>query len=294
MTGNWQNRIIQFEAPPPNEVWEKIAETLDDEFNAGDMMLSRKLNEYEISPPSFILDNVLAEINPAKATQQPAKIFALPRRRVAVAAIMIGIVALATLYVLNPGSSSKTTTSTADILPVIPVPGSSAPSSEKGKDYDGPVANPGTGANPSNQVSDRRPVQSAGAFSRNTGGGVKNALVNRILPATEISPISVTAPPIYDDNGNIIMDVNLVSAPDENYIIVTSPNGEQTKISRKFLKMLCMMNGGIDYNYMNAENYQWKMRFEEWRSKLLQQASYIPTANNFLDIVDLKELLQEN
>ena len=123
---------------------------------------------------------------------------------------------------------------------------------------------------------------------------MKNALVNRILPATEISPISVTAPPIYDDNGNIIMDVNLVSAPDENYIIVTSPNGEQTKISRKFLKMLCMMNGGIDYNYMNAENYQWKMRFEEWRSKLLQQASYIPTANNFLDIVDLKELLQEN
>ena len=293
MTGNWQNRIIHFETPPPNEVWEKIAEALDEEFKAGDIMLSQKMNEYEIAPPAFILDNVLAEINPAQATQQPAKIIALPRKRIAIAAVTIGVLALATLYFLNPESSSKTKTSTADILPVVPGAGSTTPSTEKKNDTNAPVTHPGTEANTSSQGSGRKPVQSAGVFSRNTSG-VKNALVNRVLPATEISPISVTAPPIYDNNGNIIMDVNLVSAPDENYIIVTSPNGEQTKISRKFLKMLCMMNGGIDYNYMNAENYHWKMRFEEWRSKLLQQASYIPTANNFLDIVDLKELLQEN
>ena len=90
------------------------------------------------------------------------------------------------------------------------------------------------------------------------------------------------------------MDESLVTAPDENYIIVTSPNGEQTKISRKFLKMLSVMNTGPYNNLMNAENFQWKLRFEEWRSKLLQQATYIPTANNFLDIMDLKELLEEN
>jgi hypothetical protein len=109
-----------------------------------------------------------------------------------------------------------------------------------------------------------------------------------------MTSISVTAPPIYDGNGNIIMDESLVSAPDDNYIIVTSPNGEQTKISRKFLKMLTVLNGGTTNYYMNSESFQWKMRFEEWRSKLLQQASYIPTANNFLDIMDLKEMLQEN
>ena len=279
--------------PPPTEVWEKIADQLDEEFKAGDITLSQKLQDFEIVPPAFILDNVLAEVNVKQSSRQPAKVFALPRRRIAITAVAIGLIVLATLYFLNPEFSSKTKNSTGDILPVIPGASSPSPSTKNKNDNGRSIARSDTEASSLSPGADKKLVQSTSNNSRNTRGATY-AMMNRIMPTNAISPISVTAPPIYDKNGDIIMDESLVSAPDENYIIVTSPNGEQTKISRKFLKMLCMMNGSIDYNYMNYENYQWKLRFEEWRSKLLQQASYIPTANNFLDIMDLKELLKEN
>lgn len=293
MTGNWLNRILHFDMPPPTEAWEKIADQLDEEFRADDITLSQKMNDFEIVPPTFILDNVLTEVNTQQPSPQPAKVITLPRRQIAIAAVAIGLIALATIYFLNPEFSSKQANSTSDILPVVPGERSTSPSTENKNNNNGSIAGSDAEAGSLNPGADKKLVQSASNSSRNTRGA-KYAMMNRILPANAISPIAVTAPPIYDKNGNMIMDESLVSAPDENYIIVTSPSGEQTKISRKFLKMLCMMNGSIDYNYMSYENYQWKLRFEEWRSKLLQEASYIPTANNFLDIMDLKELLQEN
>lgn len=278
---------------PPTELWEKIADQLDEEYKPDDIALSQKMEDFELAPPAFILGNVLAAVNAERSSRQPTKIFSLPRRRIAGAAITIGLVALAIVYFLNPEFSSKTKNSAADILPSIPGAKSASPSLDNTQDNPRSLARSGNDASSLSNTTDKKLAQSTGNNSRNTRG-VKYVMMNRALPANAMSPISVTAPPIYDENGNMIMDENLVSAPDENYVIVTSPNGEQTKISRKFIKMLCMMNGGIDYNYMKAENYLWKLRFEEWRSKLLQQASYIPTANNFLDIMDLKELLQEN
>lgn len=292
MTGNWQNKILHFNIPPPTEVWEKIADQLEEEFKAEDIAFSQKMEDFEIVPPAFILGNVLNEVNADPAPRKTARVFILSRRQIAITAVTIGLIALALLYFLNPELSPTQKTSTADVLPAIP--GSApSPSTENKAVNPGAIARSGDEAGPLSNVPDRKLAQSATRNRRNTEG-LKYVQANRIFPANAISPISVTAPPIYDENGNIIMDESLVSAPDENYVIVTSPNGEQTKISRKFIKMLCMMNGGIDYNYMNAENYLWKLRFEEWRSKLLEQASYIPTANNFLDIMDLKELLQEN
>jgi hypothetical protein len=292
MTGNWQHKILHFESLPPREVWKKIADQLDEEYEAGDILISKKMDDYEIIPPAFILENVLASLNSDQSSKAPARIFAFPLKQVAIAVVTIGLLAITMIYFLNSGAPSKAKNSTSSILP--PVPSTNSLSSETDKKDNTELKTQSDVEVASlNRTPNKKIVPTNYNNSRN-GRSVKHATLNPVLAAHAISPISVTAPPIYDGNGNIIMDESLVSAPDENYIIVTSPNGEQTKISRKFLKMLCVMNGGAENNYMNAENFQWKLRFEEWRSKLLQQASYIPTANNFLDIMDLKELLQEN
>ena len=106
------------------------------------------------------------------------------------------------------------------------------------------------------------------------------------------------APPIRDANGNIILDTELIFAPDNNYIVVTGPNGEQTRISSKFLPLLSSMNGNIEsmdyFQFFLNENNIWKLRFNEWRDRMLRQATIIPTATNLLDIIQLKEFLQEN
>ena len=288
MTGNWQNKIKDYEIAPPQEAWNKIADQLDEEFDPKDTALSQKMHDYEVQPPSFIFDNVMTGITAEEVEQPSTPVRRLPRKRFAVAAITIGLAILSLLYLFLPGSRSFTESS------VVSIPTRDNPAT--------PSPSPGeiiiTPDQPSNTIVLQRDAEKKFVLndqrSRRNARKSRPTSVRTVLPAAPENNIAVTAPPIFDGTGNVIMDESLVSSPDENYIIVTSPNGEQTKISRKFMKMLTVMNGGNDNYYVNPENFLWKMRFDEWRSKLLQQASYIPTANNFLDIMDLKELLQEN
>ncbi len=294
MSENFQHKILNFEIVPPTEVWNKIRLQLDEEVKVEDSVISQKIYDYEIVPPAFIFQNVLSEITTETKATSPSGIFKFPMKRVAIAAVAIGVVALALFYFIASDSSIKSITPTAETTPATDTiankplvvqqdtqakvePGITSPS----------YALLGKSINRKSDFSDISDTRNRRKKGYKT--------LNLLLSANAAYPISVSAPPICDDNGNIILDEDLISAPDENYIIVTSPNGEQTKVSRKFLKMLIVMNGqSINGGYFNAEGYKLKARFEEWRSKLLQQASYIPTANNFLDIVDLKDMLQEN
>jgi hypothetical protein len=294
MSDNWQHKIENFEIPPSPEAWNKIAEQLDEEYKLPEIMLSQKMHDYEVNPPSFILDNVLTVLNTAQSPKQPARIFTLRVRRMSIAAAVTGLLAITLLYFLRPQSrSSVTESSIVKLTPVLPGKNAVAPKVADNNRFQQYPTQSNTGLLLLNPDLNKKSAYSNNRNSRN-GRNVKRANPNPALSANTISPISVTAPPIYDGDGNIIMDETLVSAPDENYIIVTSPNGEQTKISRKFLKMLTVMNGGDPNPFINPESFEWKIRFEEWRRKLLQQAAYIPTAYNFLDIMDLKDMLQEN
>ena len=292
MSGNWQHKISQLDIPPPPEVWNKVAKQLDEEYDSGEVHLAQKLYDFEMSPPAFLLDKVMNETGADTVPARKAKIFTLPSKRVAIAVLIVGLVAVTLFYFVQPGSSPDTQESAATILPSLPRPQPGSSTLPGRNDIDPPNSMREVQQSALDVPDERKPA-SRGSNDPGDSRNVKYASLGPVS-ANTISPISVSAPPIYDGNGNIIMDEDLVSAPDENYIIVTSPNGEQTKISRKFLKMLCVMNGGTDDYYINAENFEWKIRFEEWRSKLLQQGSYIPTANNFLGIMDFKELLQEN
>ncbi|WP_315816423.1 hypothetical protein [Paraflavitalea speifideaquila] len=93
------------------------------------------------------------------------------------------------------------------------------------------------------------------------------------------------------------MDPNLIVSRDKNYIIITCPNGEQARLSTKFLPLLADLNATTDpAEYLGAifgEKSIWKNRFSQWRYKLMQQASFVPTATNFLDIIALKDLIEE-
>ena len=290
MSPNWQYRIQKFEIHPPADAWEKISDKLEEEYDPSETLLSQKLHDFEIAPPSIVFDKIVENLKEEEPVAKQGKVFSIPFKRVAVAAAAIGLMIVSVLYFLNPRSASAPT-STADILPVVPGNSKDLVERVEPKRQTTDTQNQNSVAS---ILSERSPRSGANGTSRNSSTRTNIKQVNLNPVAATNASISVNAPPIYDGHGNVIMDETLVSAPDENYIIVTSPNGEQTKISRKFLKMLCVMNGGSDNYYVNPENFFWKIRFEEWRSKLLQQASYMPTANNFLDIMALKEMLQEN
>lgn len=301
MSGNFNHKIFNFELIPPPEVWSKVADQLDEEFKTDDIHLSQKLHDYEINPPALGFENLLVAINKdirdekdILRNESTPRAFKLPVKRLAMAAIAIGIIVITLFYLAGPDLS------TASIDPAVEatVPSSdstaSRPPATETEIAETPQTNQGnrTLATADKRV-DKKPIFSSTRITRNVRN-TRYASLASLLQTNARRSISVFAPPICDGDGNIILDEDLVSAPDDNYIIVTSPNGEQTKMSRKFLKVLTIMNGGSQNVFFDTESFLFRARVEEWRSKLLQQASYIPTANNFLDIVDLKEMLQEN
>lgn len=119
------------------------------------------------------------------------------------------------------------------------------------------------------------------------------------IQAMDIIPDpNVEAPPIRDADGNIILDTHLIMGNDGQYIIVTSPNGQQTRISSKFLPLLTSLHDRPEsadhFPYLFNEDNMWKQRIHEWKDKMMKQASFIPAATNFLDLLELKEILMEN
>jgi hypothetical protein len=140
------------------------------------------------------------------------------------------------------------------------------------------------------------PAEQASNDAEIANTDISYANINGPDRVTSVENITIPTQPIRDNQGKIIMDEKLISAPDENYVTVTSPNGEQTKISKKFLHALSYMNAGSEDENIGIalqESAMWKWLFREWRQKLLTQPSFIPSTTNFLDIMELKEILHE-
>jgi hypothetical protein len=294
MSGNFQHKVLSFDMTPPDQVWSKIADQLDEEFKTADIHLSQKMHDCEIIPPAFIFDRILSGIDTNAEAKSTHKVFRLPIRRLAAAAVIIGLIAVSVFYIVQSHSTTTPATPTAETPVPSPDETVPPPSTADQNNQANPNASlPDRGLTSSEKSTRKRPTRPDKRFPPNQENR-RYASLTPILQASFVSPISVSAPLICDGDGKMILDENLVSASDQNYIIVTSPNGEQTKVSRKFLKVLTILNGGSRNVFINPATFLLKARCEQWRNKLLQQASYIPTANNYLDIMDLKQIIQEN
>jgi hypothetical protein len=299
MPGSLQNKMQQFEVAPPPAAWNNIARQLDKEFVAADSRLSEKLEEASVSAPAEIWQKISEELNGEPQVEvAPRKVVPL-FVRIAVAAAIIGILFAGGLYFLNsnhpennvvktvPNKTTPPATVTQPQQPKLPDTGNRAviASSKKAapklkKESYRPVPRP--------RIVDEE-IPSASDYALNP----EQAPLYDLQTVSALQPVSVTAPPLRDKKGNIILDASLISNPDDEYITVTGPNGKQTKISSKFLSCLGYINATTTSNDADTRAIQCKTQFEEWRKRILAQPAFIPTANNFFDIFALKDLLQE-
>lgn len=309
MAAEVQHTLSNLEITPPPGAWDTIAIRLDTEFDADESALSDKLTGFEMAPPSAAWQNIEAAIvnDPAEIETAPVISIRRPFRRWAAAAAAVVVLALGGWYMLNRETTPTNT------LTVVPVP------SAKDNNTVPPNVEVRTNSEPaavaeSTRPLPRRPVTIVAAAqklpvqvdSTNNLPDLNPELMANLQPtgmqnvqsfSSHASP-NVAAPPIRDANGDIILDKDLIFASDNNYIVVTGPNGEQTRISSKFLPLISSLNDkseSLDYfQFFLNENNIWKLRFNEWRDKMIRQASLIPTATNLLDIIQLKEILQDN
>ncbi|AXY75156.1 hypothetical protein D3H65_14730 [Paraflavitalea soli] len=305
MSANVQHILLNLEAAPPAGVWDTISARLDAEFNTQEIKIAEKLYDWEAPPPPGTWENIALAIrvNESRETQEtPAKVIRLPFRRLAVAAAVLGIVGFATWNFLNRASGDPIADNR---LPTVPS-NTITDNVEPGVQPSLPVVDASIGGHRRTAINIARRVN-ATALMRNDY--ISNALAEENttdIPYAEVDGMraqvttsrkGIKAPLIKDANGNIIMDNSLIISRDNNYIIITCPNGEQTRLSTKFLPLLLDLNATMDpaeyFDTMMRESSIWKNRFSQWRYKLMQQASFAPTATNFLDIMALKELIEE-
>lgn len=307
MSSNVQQKLLNLEFTPPPGAWHAIADRLHEEFDASETALSQKLQDTAFMPPAASWEAIAAALPGETPVAQPATVVHMPYRRVRMvaAAAVIGIIALAGWYFLNrPATEIDTRVVQQEQNLVPPVVENKEPESNNLP----PVTAPPVEEQPREQLAQRN---EAPAPRYNNRSNVRQVSyypsqydfqpdANYMIIIPEASPVPLTgekspeveAPLIRDANGQIILDKKLITSPDNQYITITSPNGEQTRISAKFLDIISTLNAEMDpqdyFNFMMYENYQWKIRFSEWRNKLMNQSA------DMLDILELKEILQEN
>jgi len=306
MPANLHDKLFNLEVSPPTSAWEKISQQLDEEFDKADIRLSQKLSEATAIPPTHIWDSIAAAVPAKRERKRMAMIIPIAWQRVAVAAILLGFVATVVIYfansgpdkpevtvAINPGRSDSNEKSTNTIKePVTPKNPLPAPTIA--------VINPPTVKAVENNNQDNGNNQVNQYAVNNSSTNTRNLSYSHsgyIGSIKNYSPININGPSIRDSKGHIIIDPVLVSAPnDRNYIIVTAPNGEQTRISSKFLYLLSSLNEPDKADYKDLPDWLragWKKRFNQWKEKI-QQSSFVPSAGNFLDVLEFNELIREN
>lgn len=279
------------EIPPPAASWDRIVSELDNERSEAERRLSSKLLGLELEPPQTAMRNIFMELRPSRAEQGGW-------RKLAIAALVIGIVAVSALLMMQqqgtnaplaPGMKGSVATtlpenSTAnnETLAAIPSP---SPAIVK-------FSSRINSRRIARKISAPPTVQSSIFHFAENIRPVSYADPDDVQIVPAARGIAVAAPPIRDGNGSIIMDLNLISDSNGDYILVTSPGGQQTRLSKKFVHFLQHLNSSAYTQSSAIEGAEWTSRFEEWRNLLLQNA-FVPSATNFMDIFELKELIQE-
>ncbi len=293
------SKMESFDTLPPARVWEAINTRLGDDGQYA--IVAAKMTHFEAAPPAQLWDKIatsLPEPDTAVAAEA-APVIQLRKILYRALAAAVIISAIAGGWMMLSNKSSVSTEIVKNNQPVTPDPSLNQqekkinpPTPAPGSEEIAIVAPP-TETISAQQVNDRH--RTAYNTVSEDDRVLKYAMVAR-LPAFQEGPIIISSAPIADANGVVIRDIDVLTT-NSNYIMVTGPNGQQARISAKFASVIRYLIGSADdtEEYLDKvikESDTWKKRFQEWRSKI-SQSSFIPSSANFLDIIEFKNLIQE-
>ena len=307
MSVNIQHKLLQYEMPPPTGTWENIARRLDHEFDSYDTKISENLNEAVLEPPVLAWQNISAALDENK---EPAKIIPLfTRKRMVAAAVVIGLLMIGAWIFRGSIFTDNNGVGIASIKQAFPITANKSNNEEiiKTDELSSSIAQlvpRRVRVKPSLPITESVAILTSKLFETEELMNYSDYSEPRIISTQNIHVVDargeafIKAPLIRDANGKIIMDFSLISTESGNYFNVTGPNGEQTRISSKFANFLAYLNNSsnekVEYlDFLLGRNSSWKVRFEEWRIKILQQASFAPSGFTFFDILELKDLIKD-
>jgi hypothetical protein len=297
MPGSFKNKLLQYETVPPVSAWNRISTILDDEYISSDSVISSAIEKVEVYPPSDSWTEIESFLDGERKYPRPALVIPLFYKQLAIAILLASVITFAAMN-LFPGVKINKSSEMATIIKnnaaiktvgsgILPVP---SPAAEIAAKPINPDLERIVGTRPS--IYARRAVLVT-ASQPEPQENINQVYFSNLQTVKADQPVNISAPSIRDAGGNIIMDVKLLSKLNDPYIIITCPNGSQTKISNKFLKCLSYLNGDLSADDTDYDGILWKEKFKSWRDKLLNENSFIPSTSNFFDIFVMKDMIQE-
>ncbi|OQP59332.1 hypothetical protein [Niastella populi] len=291
---------------PPPGVWADITVQLDTELKADEASVGQKMYELLVTPPAAVWKKIAARL-PRQPAKKEGRLISMHSRKAIAAAAAMVLLAIGAWYFSAKNNSTDIATVTPQEQP-SPVSDRS-PARLRTMDTEigeRPVEREQLSQKPLAALTDvetniinrkygnRHGARRTAWYDYQPIATSYSGMDDVQVDFTENNNPTVEAPLIRDAKGQVILDKKLIS-PDDCYITVTSPNGEQTRISSKFLHIISAINQDVEpqdeFDLMTRESSLWKIRFSEWKEKFLHQASFVPTATSFTDILELRDLL---
>lgn len=283
MSEQLQYRMQQFEATPPPTVWEAIAARLDDDTQHA--VLASKMSGYEAAPPASAWETIASSLEAPSTDTIPFTIRRTRIYRIAAAAIVIGILITAGWYFFKQDNTYS------NIAAASQEPGTTiAPVQDSAVTTTPPTVAVTTPEEQNNFTSKTHRL-TASLTGTNTDNRILKYATAIASPSYQEYPITISSSPIHDETSMVIRDRNMQTM-NGGYLIISSPNGQLTRISSKFANAIRYLDNDENYDQSSKEGDAWKNRFQEWRRKIIQSA-FIPSSGNFFDIADLKELIED-
>ena len=260
MSERLQNKMQNYEVAPPSNVWSKITAALDE--SEMDHEFPSKLYNAEITPPSTVWDKIRASIDEENKTV-PINKKRLPIIRYAVAAAIIGLLALGGVQLFKGKSSGTITANQPDTSKIL----------------DKLVKQENINAAPE-ITSQEQKDDDALQESRQTIAKLdvpKKVKRNFSSYQTEEAVANE-----FDYTSNITSTENNLS---NRYIAVMTPDCNVVRVSKKLDHLVCCVAG--DDNSPVCQD-----QLQKWREKIAS-STIAPSPGNFLDIVSLVSSLQD-
>lgn len=300
MNSGMQRRLYEMEVTPPQAVWEKLSLNID-EINEDNLIANKVLNA-ELTPPVGIWEKINSTINDVTEEKDPVqkKGIVIKLRRLAAAAVFIGIIAAAWILLRNNNKPTgiagtenqtqeqtlpNTNTTQENKNPNI----INSPLDKNLVDKKSTIENLNTSNSQSPIVS--VPVRKETLRIRNHGAASRSKNNRPAEPA--IPQYAVLDAPLNKSFDQPIDDLSLVTS-DQNYLTMVNANGRLAKIPTQLASLAPHLQdkpvSEDYYEVMFGEGAYWKETLNEWRKKVV--SAPLTSGDAFTSLVELLKNVQ--
>jgi hypothetical protein len=285
MNSELQKRLYDMEVMPPAAVWEKLSVNID-EINA-DNPIAKKILDATLTPPASAWEKISLAIGIEEKKEPAKKGIVINFKRLAAAAIFIGIVITAWIVFRN----NKANDTLAGVQNGIEKKTATDTNSNNEKKIEN-IQQPDISQSTSVAAVNPETISKS---KRNRSESTRNS---RIYAPSQTSNVQYAAlnseTPGGNSFGQSIDDLSLVTS-DQNYFTMVNANGRLVKIPAEFANLAPhLQNKPVSEDYyevMFGEGAYWKETLSEWRKKVASLP--VSSGDAFTSFIELLKTVQD-